>query len=108
MKAIARRLARLEQRFGLVAETWETKVLRARLVAARLRLEAAGVRSEAPPPSPEREAGLRGMSIVDILNAARDRLALARSREPSGMKAREFSSAELHLRPGPRPAANVR
>ena len=87
MRAIERRLARLEQRFGLVEETNEERVLRTRLEAARLRLKAAGMRSETPPPSPEHRAGLRGMSIVDILNAARDRLALERSRELPGKTA---------------------
>ena len=80
MRAIVRRLARLEQRFGLVEETRETKILLARLAAAHLRLEAAGMRSETPPPSPKHLARLRGMSIVQILNAARNRLALAHSR----------------------------
>jgi hypothetical protein len=70
MKAIGRRLVRLEQRFGLVEETRETKILRARLEAARLRC---GL----PPPSAERLVELRGMTIVGILNAARQRAANA-------------------------------
>ena len=90
MRAIARRLVRLEQRFGLVEETREAKILWARLEAARLRLETAGMRSATPPPSPQRLADLKGMGVVGILNAARDRLALARSCELQGQTAREY------------------
>jgi hypothetical protein len=81
MRAIARRLQRLEKRFGPVEETREEKVWRARFEAARLR-------SGAPPPSPERLAELRGMSICQILNAARDRLALAAPRAARDLKCR--------------------
>ena len=69
MKTISRRLRRLERQFGLEEETWEEKALWARLEAARLRCVT-------PPPSPERRAGSRGMSIVDILNAGRQRAAV--------------------------------
>ena len=71
MRAIARRLHRLEQRLGPPVESRETREAMARLKAARLQC---GL----PPPSPERQAELRGMSITAILNAARDRLALSR------------------------------
>ena len=81
IKTISRRLQRLEKRFGLVEETWEEKVWRARFEAARLR-------SGSPPPSPERRAELRGMSICQILNAARDRLALAAHRAARDLKCR--------------------
>ena len=77
MRAIARRLQRIETRLGLVAETREER-------AQATRLEAARLRCGLPPPSPERLAELRGMSIVDILNAARHRAALANQRELSG------------------------
>jgi hypothetical protein len=82
MRAISRRLQRLEKRLGLAVEDREARDAgAARLEAARLRLAAARPRCEFPPRSPERLAGLRGMSIVRILNAARDRLALARRSE---------------------------
>ena len=64
MRAIARRLRRLEERLGPPLETWQTRHLQARLEAARRRC---GL----PPPSPERLAELRGMSIVDILKSHR-------------------------------------
>ena len=64
MRAIARRLRRLEERLGPPPETWETRHLQARLEAARRRC---GL----PPRSPERLAALRGMSIVDILKSHR-------------------------------------
>jgi hypothetical protein len=100
MMAIARRLQRIETRLGLVAETREEKVQAARLEAARLRC---GL----PPPSPERLAELRGMKVVDILNAARHQAALANQRQLPGKTAPEFSSAVPHLRPGPRPCRNA-
>jgi hypothetical protein len=80
MRAIARRLDRLEERFGLAqrcgpaVENWETRHLRMRLEAARLRCGS-------PPISPERQAELRGMRVVHILNAARQRAAGARHSE---------------------------
>jgi hypothetical protein len=64
MRAIARRLRRLEERFGPPVETWETRRLRARLDAARLRCGLL-------PISPERPAKLRGMTIPEILNSSR-------------------------------------
>ena len=64
MRAIARRIERLEERFGPPVESWETQEQRRRLEAARLRC---GVL----PPFPERLAELKGMTIVDILNSSR-------------------------------------
>jgi hypothetical protein len=64
MKAIARRLRRLEERVGSAVESRETQRLRARLDAARLR-------SESRPVSPERQAKLRSMTIPAILNSTR-------------------------------------
>jgi hypothetical protein len=73
MRAIARRLYRLEERFGVVVENGETLYLRARLEAARRRC---GLQ-----PIPlVRLAELRGMSIVAILNLGRQRAGLLRKR----------------------------
>ena len=63
MRALARRLQRLEERFGLAVESEATRDLRARLEAARLR--------SGPPISPERRGELKGMSLVEILNSTR-------------------------------------
>ena len=68
MRAITRRLRRLEERFGTAVESVETRHLRMRLDAARLRCEL-------PPISPDRLAVLRGKSIVEILKAGRQRAA---------------------------------
>ena len=65
MRAIARRLYRLEQRFwGSAVEDQQTLRLRARLEAARRRC---GL----PAASAERVAELRGIGVVEILNSAR-------------------------------------
>ena len=63
---LQRRLCRLEA-FGTEATTRQICVLEARLEGARLR-------SGLPAPSAERLAQLRGMSIVEILHAARQRV----------------------------------
>jgi hypothetical protein len=68
MRANARRLHRLEERFGTTVESLETLYLRMRLKAARLRC---GL----PLISPDRLAWLRGKSIVEILKAGRQRAA---------------------------------
>ena len=73
MRALARRLHRLEERFGSAVESAETRHLRVRFEGARLRC---GL----PPISPERLAELRGMSIAGILSAGRERVAVARTR----------------------------
>ena len=64
MRSIARRLQRLEERFGPAVESEETRHLRARLEAARLQCSL-------PPISSERLAEVRGMSIAEILNSSR-------------------------------------
>jgi hypothetical protein len=64
MRALARRLRRLEERLGPTVEAQETRHLRARLEAARLRCGLT-------PIPPERLADLRHMSIVDILHSGR-------------------------------------
>jgi hypothetical protein len=64
MRAIARRLRRLEERNGPAIEDWRTLELRARLEAARLR-------SGLPPTSGEPQRKLTGLTIVDILNSSR-------------------------------------
>ncbi len=72
MKAIARRLQRLERRVEPPAvESQHTRQLRARLEAGRLRC---GL----PPISPERLVELRGMSLIEILHSGRERAAMAR------------------------------
>ena len=64
MKALSRRLKQLEERFGPAVESEETRYL-------KLRLEAARLRSGLLPIPPERRAGLRGMSVPSILNSSR-------------------------------------
>jgi hypothetical protein len=78
MRAIARRLKRLEERFGPAEESWKTRHLRVRLEAARWRC---GL----PPISPERLAELRGKSIVEILYSSRQRAMIARTRVSSNV-----------------------
>ena len=74
MRAIVRRLRRLEERLGPSVETQETRHLRARLEAARLRC---GLK----PIPPERLAELRHMSIVAILHSGRQRAGARHERE---------------------------
>jgi len=62
-----RRLQRLEKQLGPAVEDWRTRELRARLEAAR-------ARTKSTPISPERQAELRGMTIVEILNSSRCRV----------------------------------
>jgi hypothetical protein len=65
MKDLERRLQRLERRFGITVEESESdRCLRARLEAAYRRIGYL-------PPSPEHLARLRGMSLIEILLAAR-------------------------------------
>ena len=64
MKAIVRRLHRLEERYLPAVESGQTRYLRTRLEAARVRC---GLRLI----SPERQSELRGMGIVAILNSGR-------------------------------------
>ena len=71
MRAIARRLQRLEKRFGTAVESQHRRRLRARLDAAHLRC---GFQ----PISPERLAKLRGMNLIEILNSGRQGVAMAR------------------------------
>ena len=101
MRAILRRLDRLEKRFGLAepsaVESSETQQLRMRLAAARLRCGS-------PPISPERQAELRGKSVVEILLAARQR-ALESDRE-SGTTAPGVDEVMPHLRLNPAPGRN--
>lgn len=66
MRAIVRRLRRLEQHLGDAVETWQTHYLQAHLEAARRRC---GL----PPISPQRLAELRGMSVIEILLNGRRR-----------------------------------
>lgn len=80
MRAISRRLRRLEKRLGLAAEDREGCALAALIEARRLR-------RGLPPPSPEHLAEQRGMGVVEILNAARQRAALAGRHELPGKTA---------------------
>ena len=75
MKAIVRRLHRLEERYQPAIESPEMRSLRARLGAARLRC---GL----PPISPESRAELKGMSIVAILHSGRMRISKERALQP--------------------------
>lgn len=71
MRAIARRLQRLEQRFGrTVVETEHTRGLTMRLEEGRRRLGLPSIFLEFP-------SELRSMSLVEILNSGRRRAALA-------------------------------
>ena len=70
MRALTNRLRRLEERFDTTVESEESRYLRRRLDAARLRCAL-------PQPSPDRLAKLRGMTIPEILNWGRRRSALA-------------------------------
>ena len=76
MKAIARRLQRLEARFRPAIDTHHTRRLRARIDAAHLRC---GFQ----PISPKCLAKLRTMSLIEILHSGRDRVALARRESES-------------------------
>jgi hypothetical protein len=85
MRAIARRLQRLERRLGPAVESPETRLVLARLEAARLRRGLAAI-------SPQRMEELRGMSVCRILNDARQKAALAGQRE-SERTASEFDKS---------------
>jgi hypothetical protein len=71
MRALAKRLRALEQRFGPEVASAETMRVLARLEAARRRCSL-------PPISPERQAELRGMSVAPILICGRQKVAMAR------------------------------
>jgi hypothetical protein len=66
MGASSKRLQRLEKRLGTAVESEATRQLRMRLENARLRCGLL-------PPSPERLAELRGMTVVQILHSGRQR-----------------------------------
>jgi len=71
MLNLRRRLRRLEKKqLGTAVESEQTRCLQARLQAARLRCKVL-------PPSPEHLAGLRGMTIVQILHSGRQKSAEA-------------------------------
>jgi hypothetical protein len=72
MGAISKRLHRLEGRLGTAVESEANRYLRVRLENARLRC---GL----PPPSPERLAELRGMTVSQILHSGRQRAAVTRT-----------------------------
>ena len=77
MKAIARRLRYLENRFGLAPKTEADRLLAARLEAANRRMAAMGYKPHRPLPRfgvpPDRP-----ITLVEILHAARRRAALSR------------------------------
>src|ERR1035437_2770149 len=66
MRTVLKLLHRLERRFGLEVESEDTQRLRVRLENARRRCGS-------PAPSQECLAGLRGMTIPQILNSGRQR-----------------------------------
>ena len=68
MKAIHRRLRKLEEGLGLIPQTEDEKRLRARLEAARARMAAVGYDV-----TETGESELRGMTIIEILDRGRDR-----------------------------------
>jgi hypothetical protein len=70
MRAILKRLGRLEERFGLV-ERPGTAVENERTRYLRIRLQDSRLRCGLPSPSPERLAWLRLMTIPQILNSHR-------------------------------------
>jgi hypothetical protein len=94
MRAVSMRLDRLEERFGLAGrtgpsvESWETRHLRMRLEAARLR-------SGSSPISLERQAELKGRSVAEILNSGGR---AAERQRGFGTTAPEFDVVP-HLRP---------
>jgi hypothetical protein len=69
MRAISKRLHRLERRLGTAAESEATRHL-------RMRLENARRRCGSPAASPEHLAGLRVMTISQILHSGRQRAAV--------------------------------
>ena len=104
IRLIDRRLRRLEERCGPAFESWQTRRLRERLDAARLR-------RGLPPISPVHLAELRGKSIVEILHSGRQRAA-ARARESGKYteqpgEARE-AKPEHHRNPASRPETSSR
>ena len=68
MKAIHRRLRKLEAGWGLVPETEDEKRLRTRIEAGRARLVACGYQVTEPV-----ESELRGMTITETLQRGRER-----------------------------------
>jgi hypothetical protein len=99
MRNISRRLDRLEEHFGLIGrgrpavESRETQQLRMRLAAAHLRCGS-------PPISPERQAELKGMSIVEILDSARRLQCELETTAPTS------DEVVTHLRPSPKSVRN--
>jgi hypothetical protein len=70
MTALGKRLTKLEETLGLGPETEQQKYLRQRLDAARKRMESYGYRFT---PTPRKE--LAGLTMAEILNRGRDRVA---------------------------------
>jgi hypothetical protein len=70
MRAIAKRLHRLEKRFGAEVESQETWFLRARIEAARRRCALQPIHSRSV-------GAFSGMNIIAILNSGRQRAAMA-------------------------------
>jgi hypothetical protein len=73
MRALSRRLRRLEVRFGLAGRGPAVESEKVREI--RERLEAARLRCGLQPIPAERQAELRGRTVAEILNAARQRAA---------------------------------
>ena len=80
MKAIIRRLRRLENRFGPPVETRFTRQLRQRIEEGRRRVAEAKGLSEWPGSvGDDEQEDLRGLSIAQILLLGRDRVARAKA-----------------------------
>ncbi len=80
MRTIIRRLRRLEDRFGPPVETEFTRRLRERIKAERQRVAEARERGELTGPIYEDDGeSLAGLSVVEILDRGRARVARAKS-----------------------------
>ena len=89
MKSIIRRLGKLEGRLGLAPETEFDRQLRARIEAGRRRLAEAKERGEwSGPIDDDQGEDLAGLSVIDILDRGRERVARAKAQKKrSGRRA---------------------
>ena len=92
MKAIARRLRRLEARLRPPVESWEMRRLLERLETARRRCGLL-------PPSPERLAELRNRSVAEILVAGRQRNRMKLTQPSYGRQTRAGGTDEKVIAP---------
>jgi len=95
MKSIIRRLGKLEGRLGLAPETEFDRQLRARIEAGRRRLAEAKERGEwSGPIDDDQGEDLAGLSVIDILNRGRERVARAKAQENEVDGARGLASRD--------------